>query len=218
MPPIRLVHLRRALQFQAQHEWYRTSSGNSPEGGIVAKDMSPAPRTLKAGTPQCGLCNVFDRASGLAPSERFKGSHRAQEDVIAFDSRTPDSQVLQQPSPTSCGSGNWTSRFPFPETLMVAVWKQTSLKRRTATSPARSPRRVNNKRTARSRIPLGVDGQSVSIRRTSSEVSPCGRDWWDHLGGDSSACSSPARHRASTARYRRNIRTAARTIRIELRP
>src|SRR5438552_1890938 len=61
--------------------------------------MSPPPPTLNAGTPQGDLCNVFNRASRPAPSERSKRSHRAQEDVVTFDSWTPGSQVLQQGVP-----------------------------------------------------------------------------------------------------------------------
>lgn len=68
-------------------------------GGGMSKDMRAPPPALNAGTSQGDLCNVFNRASRPAPSERPKGSHRAQEDLVAFDSWTPDSHVLQQGIP-----------------------------------------------------------------------------------------------------------------------
>jgi hypothetical protein len=63
-------------------------------GGRMPKDMGPAPRTLNVGAPQGRPCNVLDRVSGLAASERSEGSHRTQEDVVAFDSWAPAAQVL----------------------------------------------------------------------------------------------------------------------------
>src|SRR5437899_2260613 len=62
----------------------------------MAKDMSPTIRTVKAGTTQSGLGNVFNGGRGQASSERSNRSHRAQEDVVAFHSWTPEAQVLQQ--------------------------------------------------------------------------------------------------------------------------
>jgi hypothetical protein len=71
--------------------------------GGMPKNMGSPPPTLNAGTLQRDLCNVFNRAARPVPSERSKGSYRAQEDVVAFDSWTPDSQVLQQGVPHVLG-------------------------------------------------------------------------------------------------------------------
>src|SRR3989304_5939966 len=60
----------------------------------MTEHMSPAPRTLNAGTPQGGPGDVCDRMSGLAPFERSEGSHGAQEDDVAVDSWASHAQVL----------------------------------------------------------------------------------------------------------------------------
>ncbi len=62
----------------------------------MTEHMSPAPRTLDAGTPQGGPGDVCNRMSGLAPFERSEGRHGAQEDEVAFDSGASHAQVLQQ--------------------------------------------------------------------------------------------------------------------------
>ena len=61
----------------------------------MTEHMSPAPRRFNAGTPQGGPGDVCDCVCRPAPSERSEGSHRAQEDVVAFDSRASGVQVLQ---------------------------------------------------------------------------------------------------------------------------
>jgi hypothetical protein len=68
-------------------------------GCRMTEDMGPAPGTLNAGTPQGGLCNVFDRVSGSPASERSERSHRAQEEVITVDGWAPATQILQQGIP-----------------------------------------------------------------------------------------------------------------------
>jgi hypothetical protein len=58
--------------------------------------MGSAPGTFNASTPQGALCNVFHCISGLELSKGFKWSHRAQKDILALDSRTTHSQIVQQ--------------------------------------------------------------------------------------------------------------------------